>query len=97
MLSNNACRIKSILKIAELFGNEYVKENYHNSCTAYTNDDNDEEYEFFCGFQSDNKTNKWLIFARVSVNRITEQVIFLDYKLPNGKRMEQPLKPVRCS
>ena len=52
---------------------------------------------FFCGFQGDDKINKWIIFARISVNRMTEQVIFLDYKLPNGKRMEQPLKPVRCS
>ena len=97
MLTNNACKIKSILRIAELFGNEYVKENYPNSCIAYTVDNNNEEYEFFCGFQGDDKTNEWIIFARISVNRMTEQVIFLDYKLPNGKRMEQPLKPVRCS
>ncbi|MCC8069228.1 MAG: hypothetical protein LIO71_05705 [Ruminococcus sp.] len=96
MLSDNACRIKSVLKIAELFGNEYVRKNFPNSCTAYTNDF-EENYEFFCGFQGDSKTNKWLVFARISVNRITEKVIFLDYKLPNGERMEQPLKPVRCA
>jgi hypothetical protein len=29
----------------------------------------------------------------VSVNRETGKVTILDYKLPNGKRMENPIKP----
>ena len=45
------------------------------------------------GFEGDDETGKWTVFARVSVNRETEEVTFLDYKLPDGKRMENPIKP----
>ena len=45
------------------------------------------------GFEGDNETGLWTVFARVSVNRETEKVTFLDYKLPNGNRMENPIKP----
>ena len=44
-------------------------------------------------FEGDSKLNLWTVFARVSVNRETEKVPLLDYKLPNGKRMENPIKP----
>lgn len=55
---------------------------------------NDTEYEYFIGFEGDNTTNKWTVFARVSVNRKTKVVTFLDYKTPDGKRMENPVKPI---
>ena len=57
----------------------------------------DVEYEYFIGFDDigdmDESDYKWKVFARVSVNRVTGEVTILDYKLPNGKRMENPIKP----
>ena len=51
----------------------------------------------FFGFddvdEGDENDYKWKVFARVSVNRNTGKITFLDYKLPNGKRMENPIKP----
>lgn len=36
----------------------------------------------------------WTVFAKVLVNRETKEVTFLDYKTPDGKRMENPIKPI---
>ncbi len=41
----------------------------------------------------DDDTNLWTVFARVLVNRETKKCIFLDYKTPDGVRMENLIKP----
>ena len=94
MLSVGDAKAKAILKIAELFGKEYIRQNFKKACTAYPESD-EISYEYFCGFEGDENSGKWTVFARVLVNRENGEIIFLDYKLPNGKRMENPIKPVR--
>lgn len=93
MTSKDNAMAIAILKIAELFGKEYVKNNFHNACVSYPKTD-DIMYEYFCGFEGNKKTNKWTVFARVLVNRENEEIVFLDYRLPNGERMKDPIKPV---
>ena len=55
-------------------------------------DYDDVEYEYFMGFESEE--GLWTVFAKVLVNRETKEVTFLDYKTPDGKRMENPIKPI---
>ncbi len=93
MLSIGDAKAVTIRKIVELFGKEYVRENLKNALVAYPESD-EMIYEFFCGFESNFETNKWTVFARISVNRKTHDIQFLDYKLPNGERMKNPIKPV---
>ena len=91
MVCKEEARIIAILKIADLVGKEYFRSHWVGSCQAYTGDD-DVEYEYFLGFEGDDEKNLWTVFARVSVNRETEEAIFLDYKTPDGHRMENPIK-----
>lgn len=75
-------------------GKEYFRNHFEGSCQAYPTDDRDDiDYEYFLGFEGDDETGLWTVFARVSVNRETKKVTFLDYKTPDGKRMENPIKP----
>lgn len=94
MINKEEARIDAWVSIAELMGKEYFREHFEGSCQAYPPDsDDDVEYEYFLGFEGDDETGLWTVFARVSVNRETRKVTFLDYKTPDGKRMENPLKP----
>lgn len=94
MLSKDEAKIVATIEIADFFGIEYVKSHLAESCECYpTDESNDIDYEYFLGFEGDDNTNKWTVFARVSVNRDTRKVTFLDYKTPEGKRMENPIKP----
>lgn len=94
MLSIGDTRAKAVLEMAKLFGREYIKANFKRACTAYPESE-EVLYEYFCGFECDEDTNKWIVFARVLVNRESGEATFLDYKLPNGERMAKPIKPVR--
>ena len=95
MLNREEANIVATIKIAEFFGVEYVKKNLAESCESYPIDDYDEvDYEYFLGVEGDDKTGLWSVFARVSVNRETREVTFLDYKTPDGVRMENPIKPI---
>ena len=94
MLNKDEAKILATIEIARLLGIDYVKEHLSESCESYPTDDFDDvEWEYFLGFEGDEKTGLWTVFARVSVNRETEQVTFLDYKTPSGIRMENPIKP----
>ena len=94
MLNKEEARIVATIEIAKFFGVDYVKKHIAEACQCYPTDDWDDiDYEYFLGFEGDDDTNKWTVFARVSVNRETREVTFLDYKTPNGKRMENPIKP----
>lgn len=35
-----------------------------------------------------------MVFAKVNINREAREVTFLDYKTPDGKRMEKPISPI---
>lgn len=94
MLNKIEAKMLATIEIAKMLGVEYVKERLNDSCESYPTDDYDDvEWEYFLGFEGDDSTGLWTVFARVSVNRETEEVTFLDYKTPDGKRMENPIKP----
>lgn len=98
MINKNEARIEAWTIISELFGNEYFRSHFEESCESYPADDDDNIiFDYFMGFESDINTNLWTVFARVSVNRETKETYFLDYKTPDGKRMENPLSPIRLA
>lgn len=95
MISKDEARIDAWVAIANLMGRDYFKSHFVGACQSYsTEDNNDIEYEYFIAFESDQESKLWTVFARVSVNRETGQITFLDYKTPDGKRMENPIKPI---
>jgi len=96
MISQNEAIIVATVKIAELMGIEYTKEHILNATQSYpVGEENEIYFEYFLGFDGDDEKDLWTVFAWVSVNKETQEVAFLDYKTPDGKRMENPIKPVR--
>ncbi|MBR3345570.1 MAG: hypothetical protein IKG46_01525 [Solobacterium sp.] len=69
---------------------DYFKNHIEKSCEAYSEGD-DVDMMYFLGFEND---DLWSAFAKVSVNRVTREVTFLDYKTPDGVRMENPISPI---
>lgn len=96
MLTNTNISVKGTLKTASLFSNEYVKEHAKNACYAISEEHNG-KYEVFIGFVGNSKTNQWEVFSFISVDSDTGKTEFLDYRLPSGLRMKNPLKRVRLS
>ena len=94
MLNKDEAKVAALLFVTDLFGKDYVKSHVPNSCESYPSDKYDEvQYEYFIGFEGNDDTNLWTVFARVLVNRETKECTFLDYKTPDGTRMENPVKP----
>ncbi len=94
MWNKDEAKVAALIFIAEFFGKDYVKAHIADACEAYPADIYDDvEYEYFLGFEGAEDANLWTVFARVLVNRETKECIFLDYKTPDGKRMENPIKP----
>ena len=92
MWNKDEAKVAALLFVADSFGKDYVKTHISDACESYPTDDYDEvEYEYFLGFEGDDNTGLWTVFARVLVNRETKECIFLDYKTPNGVRMENPI------
>lgn len=91
MINKDEAKIIAILAIAKLFGKEYVRNHINNACETYPNE-NDVEYIYFLGFEDDGEL--WSVFAKVLVNRETKDVRFLDYKTPDGERMNNPPSPI---
>ena len=95
MLNAEEAKIVATIKIGEFFGIDYVKNHLEGAGESYPPEENDDiDFEYFLGFEGDDKTGLWSVFARVSVNRETREVTFLDYKTPDGVRMENPIKPI---
>lgn len=91
MLNKFEVKIVACNAIANLFGIDYFKGHISNSCEAYS-DDEEIDSMYFLGFENDEKY--WTVFAKVSVNRETREVSFLDYKTPDGERMKDPVSPI---
>lgn len=87
---------KATEMMIELFGIEYMREHMFNNCCHAQSEDGD-YFELFCGFVGDKETNKWTEFAYVHVHKETGEAEALDYKLPDGTRMKNPIKLVRCA
>ncbi|MCR4929397.1 MAG: hypothetical protein K5988_05315 [Lachnospiraceae bacterium] len=95
MLNKTEAKIAACGAIAELFGISYFKAHIQDACEAYPAEEYDDiEYEYFLGFEGDSKTGLWTSFAKVLVNRETKECTFLDYRTPDGKRMDNPIKPI---
>ncbi|MCM1578388.1 MAG: hypothetical protein NC078_06290 [Ruminococcus sp.] len=97
MINKDEAKVDAWSAIADIVGIEYFRTHFEGSCHSYPAENQDDvEYEYFIGFDDINDTDEnWKVFARVSVNRETEKVTILDYKTPDGKRMDNPPKPVR--
>ena len=94
MINKDEAKVDALVAIANLVGLDYFRANIEKTCESYPTDNYDDvDWEYFLGFDGDDKTGLWTVFARVSVNRETEEVTFLDYKTPEGHRMENPIKP----
>jgi len=91
MLNEFEAKINACGKIADLFGIEYFKSHISSAFEAYQNQN--EEFKYFIGFESD-ENGEWKVFAKILVNRTTKTSIFLDYKKPDGLRMENPVEPI---
>ncbi len=91
MLNKEEAKINACYAIAQLFGMDYFKNHIEKSCEAYSEGD-DVDMMYFLGFENDD--DLWSVFAKVSVNRVTREVTFLDYKTPDGVRMENPISPI---
>lgn len=95
MINKEEAKIEAWLAIANLFGRDYFKTKFNDSCQSYPPETEDDVlYEYFLGFEGNEETGLWSVFARVLVNRETKEVQFLDYKTPDGVRMENPIKPI---
>ena len=95
MLNKDEAKVLAWITIAELFGKDYFKSHFEGACGSYPSDEYDEvEYEYFLGFEGNDKTGNWTVFARVLINRETRECTFLDYRTPDGVRMENPIKPI---
>ncbi len=93
MLNKDEAKVAAWGSIADLFGVEYFRAHFEDACQAIPDEQYDDvEYEYFMGFEG--KDGLWTSFAKVSVNRETKEVVFLDYKTPDGQRMENPVKPI---
>ena len=93
MLRTDWLRIIGTVKIAELFGADYVKANIKNAIEGQAiNHSGNGEY--FLGFKGDKATNKWLEYAYIEVDPKTQRTTFLDYRLPSGERMSNPVKKI---
>ncbi len=93
MLNKDEAKVDAWGAIADLFGVDYFRAHFEGACQSYPDDQYDDvEYEYFMGFEGEE--GLWTVFAKVLVNRETKEVTFLDYRTPDGKRMENPIKPI---
>ena len=96
MLNKFEAKIAACGAIADIVGLDYFRAHIQNACESPPADDYDGvDYEYFLGFDDINdKSELWNVFALVSVNRDTKEVTVLDYKTPDGRRMENPIRPI---
>jgi hypothetical protein len=96
MISIDEAKIIATVEIAKIMGFEYTKQHIGSATESFPIDEPDKkDFEYFLAFEGDEETGNWTVFGRVSVDRETQKVTFLDYKLPDGTRMENPISPVR--
>ena len=96
MISKNGAQICGFNLVGSIFPEDYLKNKYKNACCMISDEYNG-EYEYFLGFDSDSSSHLWKVFASVSINADTGKAQFLDYRLPSGCRMKNPIKRVRLS
>jgi len=91
MLNKFESKIIACSAIADLLGIAYFKAHINDACEAFSGEESI-ELMYFIGFEGID--DYWTVFAKVNVNRETKEITFLDYKTPDGKRMENPISPI---
>lgn len=95
MLSRADMMMEGVFATARLFGEDYVRNNYHSKeCEVFAEAKNGVS-RYFVAFTS-NK-NKWDVFCSVSIDQETGKTKYLDYRLPSGLRMKNPIEKVRSA
>lgn len=98
LLTKDEAKVTAWRAVADLVGRDYFRNHFEGACQAFPDALSDQvDFEYFIGFEGDVQCNLWTVFARVSVNRETKRVTFLDYRLPNGERMANPISPVKMA
>lgn len=95
MINCDEAKVLAWKTISEVVGLDYFRANFETACEAQTpNNDDDPLFDYFLGFDGDDDSNKWSVFVKVVVNRETQTVEIMDYKTPDGIRMENPPHPI---
>ena len=95
MLNCEEAKVLAWKTISDIVGLEYFRANFINACESQTsNNEVDPIFDYFLGFEGDDASNKWTVFVKVVVNRETQMVEIMDYKTPDGTRMENPPHPI---
>ena len=85
-------KIIGTLEMAKLFGDEYIRQNAIGAAESIS-EKIDGEIRYFLGSRGD-ASGSWTEYALVGVDPANDKARFLDYKLPDGKRMEKPIVPI---
>lgn len=96
MISKNGAQISGFYLIGSIFPEDYLKAKCKEAC-CMVSEESDGKYEYFLGFESDQSNHLWNVFASVSIDANTGKSEFLDYRLPSGLRMRNPVQRVRLS
>ncbi len=94
MLSLDVLYAKAVLKLADVYGMEYMKLKVKHTPVARWDDgtcivfyfmfeDEDERPDLQANYKG------WTVYAGVSVDKNTGEATMLDYVLPDGTRMEK--------
>lgn len=74
MINKDEAKVDALVAIANLVGLDYFRAHIEKACESYPTDNYDDvEWEYFLGFDGDDDNDLWTVFARVSVNRETEE------------------------
>lgn len=99
LISKSDAWAEAVLAVAGIFGKDFVKEKLLKSPSSVTEikgtDNSNPRIEFFFAFESDGKrasNSKWTCYAWVSVDLVTEKASFLNYCLPDGQKMKNPIR-----
>lgn len=87
MLDAKTLMKKAVAKLVDLFGKEYLKANYENSCKAYGMID-DQTYQLFVGIKgTDDLPNRkatekgWVVYGKILLDAHTGKIKSTEYAL----------------
>lgn len=87
--------MEGVFATARLFGREYVRNNYDKKeCECFA-EPKDGIARYFIAFTS--VEDRWDVFCSVSIDQESGKTKYLDYRLPSGYRMKNPIEKVRSA
>ena len=67
MINKEEAKVDALVAIANLVGLDYFRAHIEKACESYPTDNYDDvDWEYFLGFEGDDETGLWTVFARVS-------------------------------